>query len=93
MQENKSILKFRRGVSLSVALLIALFSTLSSAAHAQVSATVNGTVYDASGAVIPGANVTLTQDATKETRVTVSNGEGYFAFPALLTGRSERAHV
>ena len=58
----------------------------STSAFAQVSATVNGTVYDATGAVIPGANVTLTQDASRETRVTVTNAEGYFAFPALLTG-------
>jgi carboxypeptidase family protein len=51
---------------------------------AQVSATLNGTVTDGTGAVIPGANVTLTNEATQEARNSVSNDSGYFAFPALL---------
>jgi hypothetical protein len=86
MKAKKKILKAWRCVSLSLALLMASSLIVSSAAHAQVSATVNGTVYDASGAVIPGATVTLTQDTTRQVRVSVTNGEGYFAFPALLTG-------
>ena len=69
-----------------IALFIALFLILPFSANAQVSATVNGTVYDSTGAVIPGATVTLTQDASREMRSSVTNGEGYFAFPALLTG-------
>jgi len=73
-------------VCFGLALLMVSFLMTSTSALAQVSATVNGTVYDATGAVIPGANVTLTQDASRETRVTVTNAEGYFAFPALLTG-------
>jgi hypothetical protein len=84
--QAKKILKAQWCVLLSLSLLVALFLGVTSAAHAQVSATVNGTVYDATGAVIPGATVTLVQDATKDTRVSVTNGEGYFAFPALLTG-------
>jgi hypothetical protein len=86
MKAKENILKARRYVWLSLALLMALFLGVPSAAHAQVSATVNGTVYDATGAVIPGATVTLTKDTTREVRVTVTNSEGYFAFPALLTG-------
>src|ERR1700709_491673 len=69
-----------------LALFAILFLALSSAAHAQVSATMNGTVTDSTGAVIPGAKVILTNDATQEMRTTVSNGEGYFVFPALLSG-------
>ncbi|NYF78038.1 carboxypeptidase-like regulatory domain-containing protein [Granulicella arctica] len=83
---GKFLLKMWRGGAFGLALFATLFLTSPSMAHAQVSATVNGTVYDSSGAVIPGAQVTLTNDATKEKRDTVSNGEGYFAFPALLTG-------
>ncbi|MGD0443902.1 MAG: carboxypeptidase-like regulatory domain-containing protein [Edaphobacter sp.] len=82
---TKRILTARWFMS-SLALLLASFLVVTSAAHAQVSATVNGTVYDASGAVIPGATVTLTQEATREVRVSVTNNDGYFAFPALLTG-------
>lgn len=62
------------------------FLLSASSAYAQVSATVNGTVLDGTGAVVPGATVTLTNTATQENRVSESNGEGYFAFPALLTG-------
>ena len=67
-------------------LLVASFLVLLPLAYAQVSATINGTVVDGTGAVIPGATVTVTNEATGQKRDTVSNGEGYFAFPALLTG-------
>ncbi len=71
------------GALLGAALLLAV--TLSpSLALAQVTATINGTVTDNTGAVIPGASVTLINDATQERRATVSNGAGYFAVPALL---------
>jgi hypothetical protein len=86
MQAKNIFGKTLRYVSRSLAVLMVSLLAVSPVAYAQVSATVNGTVYDASGAVIPGATVTLTQEATKEMRTTVSNGEGYFAFPALLTG-------
>jgi len=86
VKHGKYLLKLWQHAPLSLALLLASFLVLPLAAHAQVSATVNGTVYDGTGAVIPGAAVTLTNDATKEQRNTLSNGEGYFAFPALLTG-------
>jgi hypothetical protein len=82
----KHLSKFEWHLDCHVALFIALFLILPFSAKAQVSATVNGTVYDSTGAVIPGANVTLTQDASREMRSSVTNGEGYFAFPALLTG-------
>ena len=71
------------GTLLGAALLCAV-TLLPSLALAQVTATINGTVTDNTGAVIPGANVTLINDATQERRATVSNGAGYFAVPALL---------
>lgn len=73
-----------RRASLSVGLAVALLLVLLPTAGAQVSATLNGTVTDATGAVVPGANVTLTNEATHEARNSVSNESGYFAFPALL---------
>jgi hypothetical protein len=83
---KKHLSKVEWHLDCHVALFIALFLILPFSAKAQVSATVNGTVYDSTGAVIPGANVTLTRDASREMRSSVTNGEGYFAFPALLTG-------
>jgi len=85
MQDRgKPFPKLWRQASLSLALVFALFLVLLPTAGAQVSATLNGTVTDGTGAVIPGANVTLTNEATKEARNSVSNDSGYFAFPALL---------
>jgi hypothetical protein len=42
-----------------------------------------GFVTDASGAVIPGARVTVTNEGTGETRVVTSDAQGHFAAPNL----------
>src|SRR5262249_55081867 len=46
----------------------------------------SGTVTDQSGAVIPGANITLTNQLSGDIRRTVSNSDGVFAFAAVPTG-------
>jgi hypothetical protein len=51
-----------------------------------VTGTVSGTVVDASGKVIAGANVTLTNEQTASARVGVTNEEGDFTFAALQPG-------
>jgi hypothetical protein len=51
-----------------------------------VTASLNGTVRDSSGARIVGANVTVSNQNTNATRQLSSNAEGYFAFPDLLIG-------
>jgi Carboxypeptidase regulatory-like domain len=84
-RSHQHLLKPWRYARFILALLVASFLVLPSA-YAQVSATINGTVVDGTGAVIPGATVTVTNEATAQKRDTVTNGEGYFAFPALLTG-------
>jgi outer membrane receptor protein involved in Fe transport len=45
--------------------------------------TINGSVTDPSGAVVPGAKVTATDSATSAVRTTVSSGAGEFAFTDL----------
>ncbi len=57
-----------------------------STAHAQVTATLAGTVEDQSGGVIPAAQVTLTNEATKYSRVEETNGAGLYVFPSLSPG-------
>ncbi|HEX4168363.1 MAG TPA: carboxypeptidase-like regulatory domain-containing protein [Bryobacteraceae bacterium] len=47
--------------------------------------TVRGTVKDASGAVVPGAKITLT-DANNSTRTVVSGGDGSYAFHGIAPG-------
>jgi hypothetical protein len=49
-------------------------------------ADVVGTVTDTTGAVVPNANVTLTNQKTNETRNTQSSGGGQYAFTLLLPG-------
>ena len=57
-----------------------------STALAQGTATFNGRVTDTSGAVIPGATVTVTNRATGLTRPTTTNENGLYSIPALPAG-------
>jgi hypothetical protein len=54
--------------------------------HAQVTATINGTVTDPSGSVVANAKVVLTNDATQEKRDSTTNGSGFFSYPSLNPG-------
>ncbi len=54
--------------------------------HAQTTASLSGTVTDPTGAVIPGAKITLTEESTQAQRKTVSNSAGQFNIPTLLPG-------
>lgn len=54
-----------------------------SAAHAQFRASLTGTVTDPTGAVVPGAQVTLTDNQTGKTLNAVSNESGFYTFNAL----------
>jgi hypothetical protein len=54
--------------------------------RAQTTASMSGTVTDQTGAVIPGANITLINEATLAKRITVTSGTGQFSIPALLPG-------
>src|SRR5207244_4208157 len=57
------------------------------AAQAQaVTGTILGTVTDASGAVLAGAKVTITNEGTGLTRTVTSDGSGEYVFPLLPTG-------
>src|SRR5213594_1544105 len=64
-----------------------LFSSLTcGAGWAQVTAQISGTVKDASGAVLPGVEVTATQTATGAMRSAVSNETGSYVLPNLPVG-------
>ena len=52
-------------------------------AHAQFRTSVQGVVTDPTGAVIPGATLTLKNNSTNETVVRTSDGTGVFNFNAL----------
>lgn len=53
-----------------------------------VNGTIVGTVADASGGVIPGAKVTLTEVNTKVVHSGVTNEAGNYEFPNCLRGRT-----
>src|SRR5271168_1272330 len=67
-------------------LAIILAMLLVPAAQAQYRASLRGTVADPSGAVIPGATVTLVDKATNETRTSTSDASGIYTFSALPAG-------
>lgn len=70
-------------------LLLAIALGLSAAAVAQFSANVSGVVSDPSGAVIPGATLTLRNTSTGEQRSATSNSAGVFQFVSLAPGNYE----
>jgi hypothetical protein len=67
--------------------LILLCVVTAAVAHAQESrGTITGTVVDASGAVIPGATVTITNVAMGTNVTAVTNEVGFFQAPYLISG-------
>ncbi len=52
-----------------------------------VSGTINGTVQDASGAVVANAQISVTNQDTGVIRTTTSTADGVFSVPSLLPGR------
>ena len=59
--------------------------------HAQLATTgtINGTVLDQSGSVVPGAQVSITNAGTKTLTQTVSNSAGSFSQVGLQSGNYE----
>lgn len=55
-------------------------------AQTSTNATLRGAVTDETGAVIPGAKVTLTNDATKDTRKTETNNAGIYVLSSVPSG-------
>jgi len=68
-------------------LILSLFLVCSPAISAQViTSPVTGTVTDATGAVVPGATVTLTNVETNASQTAVTNDIGGYVFPQVLPG-------
>jgi outer membrane receptor protein involved in Fe transport len=66
---------------------LACCALLVPSASAQFRASLQGTVTDTQGAVVPGVTVTLTSNETNITRQTTSNDSGFYAFTNLGPGR------
>ena len=69
--------------------ILVIFFLSISAALAQVSAVLSGTVTDQSGAVISGAHVTVKSVETGASRTAATEADGRFLFPSLPVGEYE----
>jgi len=76
-----------RNVRRILAALIAM-ACLSICAFAQSSGSITGTVKDSNGGVIPGAAVTVIEQATAFRQTVSTSAEGNFIFPQLPPGTS-----
>ena len=56
---------------------------IATSAHAQAMGEIVGTVTDASGAVVPSAKVTVTDEGTGLSRLAAANAQGYYVVPSL----------
>ena len=63
------------------------FVFLTAAALAQYGASLQGTVTDNTGAVVPGATVTVTNQATGVARTAVTGDSGFYRIPGLAPGQ------
>jgi hypothetical protein len=75
-----------QGAILSLLLTAILLLTGSQKIGAQTTGTLSGTIQDANGAVIPGAQVKLTNEATQVVHSVKTNNAGVYAFPSLEPG-------
>jgi hypothetical protein len=66
--------------------VITLLCLVPGTMHAQFNASLSGTVEDATGAVIPGATITLTSNATQSTKSVTSAASGFYRFNELSPG-------
>ncbi len=67
--------------------LLILLAFAAKAGFAQaVTGTLLGTIQDSSGAVVPDASVTLTNEGTDVTNRTTSSQQGFYTFPSLVPG-------
>src|SRR5436853_511805 len=75
----------KRGLIGLLRIVAATLLILPSPASAQtVTASLSGTVVDSSGAVIPGAQVSLVDEATGSKHVATANGGGHFSYTAIF---------
>jgi len=73
----------RRVIAFMAVLVLQLIAQHSLAQSAASSGAISGTVTDSSGAVIPGATVTINNPVSQYTRVSSTDNTGHFQFPNI----------
>ena len=76
----------RLALAVTFALPLAVISAPATL-YAQSSASITGTVLDPRGVALPGATVSVKNDATGMTQKATSDGQGRYNFPGLAAGR------
>ena len=76
----------RKAIAFLGVIGVALLLSLRPAVAQTITSSLSGTVADASGAVVPGAQVVLTDEATGTTHTAIANGSGHFDFTAIFPG-------
>src|SRR3954452_15292969 len=76
----------KRAYVLRCTALALLFVALIPLASAQFNAAIQGTVSDSSGAIIPGAKVSVTNLATNQNSTTVTSNDGFYRVAGLQPG-------
>jgi len=77
----KRILHFSLSIAIGLFLTVAIFAQSQS-----TTGLIQGTVYDQSAAVVPGATITLRNVGTGYERMVMSNSDGFFSAPLLPLG-------
>jgi hypothetical protein len=77
----------RLSLTVHVVLLVVGIVSFTALVQAQYGASIEGTVTDKSGAVVSGATVTVTNQATGVTRNTVTGDSGFYRITGLPPGR------
>ena len=71
----------------ALSMLLAVLLAITSSAHAQIStATINGTVRDSTGAVVPGVEISISNVETGLEQQAASNSAGVYRFSNLQPG-------
>src|SRR3989440_8274509 len=75
-----------KGLVIGLCTMVVICAFASGLAWAQATAQISGTARDASGAVLPGVEITATQTEIGTARTTISNETGFYVLPSLPLG-------
>lgn len=82
-QRKIHLLIERAWISIGALLLLTAICLLAPAAHAQYRASIQGAVTDPTGALVPGATLTLINKDTNQAQRSTTNASGVYVFNAL----------
>ena len=83
MKLNQSTGTAKAITLVALSLLVALLALPGTTSAQSITGSISGSVVDESGGVIPGADVTVINEASKGVRRSVTNSDGFFAFASL----------